>query len=246
MPRLSYIDICKGILIILVAFGHIPYEIGLLGKDYPYVFYPFNTVIPFYAGIYMQAFFILSGYTSNFSKPFSSFFLKNVKGILVPCFVLGTLARIIEFLLKGNFSEDILPEGIVIFYFCENLWFLWAMFLVRIMYWAVCHFTKRLSCKGVVMLLVLIIGLYIEHLCGNSTSVLSYNFCFYRTAMRVGIFLWIGEAIKNCSLTDCCVAIIGLVYIPLLLLSRFEPLLGPISLAGAGGGIWRTGKYLSI
>ena len=61
MKRLDYIDRVKGLLIISVVLGHAAWCIGLMDYNYPYVCYPFNTTVFLYVGIFMQAFFFVSG-----------------------------------------------------------------------------------------------------------------------------------------------------------------------------------------
>ena len=73
--RIKYIDIAKGILIICVILGHITgigMEYGGINNSYfEHTGYLLSTL---YVPFYMQAFFFISGYTSNFDKPFRPFF----------------------------------------------------------------------------------------------------------------------------------------------------------------------------
>lgn len=240
--RLSYIDTAKAVLIICVVLGHIPYALKLKGWDYPYVCYPLNATMFLYAGIYMQAFFLLSGYTSHFDKPFRLFLVRNVKVILVPCLVLGSLAQTLNYILVGNYSVPLFPDGFLDFLFCENLWFLWAMFLARLIYWAVSHFITSKSSRGIAMTGILVAGIFLDHLCSNGQSYLCKNYCFYRTAMCLGVFLWLGDMLKTIKLSDKASLTIGLMYVPLIITSKFIPFVSPVSFAGSGG-VWTTAKY---
>lgn len=246
MQRLGYIDIAKGILIICVALGHIPYAIELLGKDYPFVCFPINETSFLYVGVYMQAFFLLSGYTSHFNKPFFQFLFHNAKSILLPCFTLGTIAQILNYILIGNYSQDLYPKGIITFYFCDNLWFLWALFVARIIYWTVCRFQDKHLCRGITMTLILLLGIFLDQEFKNNTSVFCANYCFYRTAMCLGIFLWIGDLMKTHKPSYKAILALGLTYIPLIIASKFIPIIRPVSFAGAGGGMsyWQIPQYI--
>lgn len=241
--RLYYIDNAKGLLIICVVLGHIPYALRLLGKELPYVCFPLNETMFIYVGIYMQAFFMLSGYTSNFDKPFLTFLIRNVKGIIVPCFALGSLAQILNYILIGNYSPSVFLDGFFDFLFCENLWFLWAMFCARLIYWPVCHFIRNKIFQGIVMMGILVAGIILNHICvSNSLSYLYKNYCFYRTAMCLGVFLWLGDMLKTIKLSDKVSLTIGLMYVPLIITSKFIPFVSPVSFAGSGG-VWTTAKY---
>lgn len=104
MKRLSYIDRVKGLLIISVVLGHAAWSIGLMDYNYPYVCYPFNTTAFLYVGIFMQAFFLVSGYVSNFHKDFKTFIIKNIQTIVVPLLTLGFAKQIFEGILTADNS----------------------------------------------------------------------------------------------------------------------------------------------
>ena len=102
MKRLTYIDRVKGILIICVVLAHAAMSIGMMGYDYPYVCYPFNVTTFLYVGIFMQAFFLVSGYVSNFKKDFKTFILRNIQTIVVPLLTLGFIKQVFECLLTND------------------------------------------------------------------------------------------------------------------------------------------------
>lgn len=104
MKRLSYIDRVKGLLIISVVLGHAAWSIGLMDYNYPYVCYPFNATTFLYVGIFMQAFFLVSGYVSNFHKDFKTFIIKNIQTIVVPLLTLGFAKQIFEGILTADNS----------------------------------------------------------------------------------------------------------------------------------------------
>jgi fucose 4-O-acetylase-like acetyltransferase len=104
MKRLNYIDRVKGLLIISVVLGHAAWSIGLMDYNYPYVCYPFNETAFLYVGIFMQAFFLVSGYVSNFHKDFKTFIIKNIQTIIVPLLTLGFAKQIFEGLLTADNS----------------------------------------------------------------------------------------------------------------------------------------------
>ena len=72
--------------------------------NYPYVCHPFNTTVFLYVGIFMQAFFFVSGYVSNFHIDFKSFIIKNIQTIVVPLLTLGFAKQIFEGLLTADHS----------------------------------------------------------------------------------------------------------------------------------------------
>lgn len=52
--RFSSIDICKGLLIILVVMVHVPLALDRAGVDYPYVSFLTNTTCYFYLGYHYR------------------------------------------------------------------------------------------------------------------------------------------------------------------------------------------------
>lgn len=88
--RLAYVDIAKGILIILIAFGHtVLYSTHCaLIEKYVYSFHVFG-------------FFFVSGYTFSTNKSFKEFFWIKTKRLLFPYFFWAILF-IVPYLLIGN------------------------------------------------------------------------------------------------------------------------------------------------
>ncbi|MBO4939195.1 MAG: acyltransferase family protein [Oscillospiraceae bacterium] len=77
-PRIEWIDICKGLLIILMVLGHTGTPVIRPLRKWIYSFH-------------MSAFLFLSGYTAGRDLPFGAFMLKRMKRILVP-YVVWNLA----------------------------------------------------------------------------------------------------------------------------------------------------------
>ena len=81
--RIEWVDVFKGIGIILVVIGHTTSPIGA----YIYLFH-------------MAAFFFISGYTTSLEKDsLKDYFLKKVKTLLIPFFTINILFIFIRVLL---------------------------------------------------------------------------------------------------------------------------------------------------
>lgn len=69
MKRIEYIDVCKGMLILLVLIHHIPqagnWACGMDSLVLDYI----NGYSFIVCSFFMQAFFVVSGYCSSFSLP---------------------------------------------------------------------------------------------------------------------------------------------------------------------------------
>lgn len=227
--RFSSIDICKGLLIILVVMVHVPLALDRVGLDYPYVRFLTNSTCYFYTGFFMPAFFLVSGYTSNFNKPVRQFLMSNVKGLLMPLLSLGVLSKIVELLAFGDSFWTITTGGVNYFFLVETLWFLSAMFVARILYWGVYHTFRKDYMRGLAMLLLLVVGVALNHLHPEAQDPSHYhNFFHYRNAMCLSIFLWMGSVARHHGISRKAVYCLGIAYLPFLGLSWLLPVFRPV------------------
>ena len=222
--RLHYIDIAKGILMLMVIMVHVPLALKKMGFDYPYVNFPTNELMSFYVGFFMQAFFLLSGLTSNFEKPFRVFLMNNVKGLLIPFLFLGISTKYCESLLfHDNFWTQKAGDESY-FFLVETLWFLAAMFIARFIYWTVHHITSNDILRASLLILVLLVGVLLNNAHQEVKDPAHYhNFFHYRNAMCLAIFLWIGNMAKRYPQLMEYTKYLGWGYIPLLVISKFIP-----------------------
>ena len=128
MPRINWIDVARGIGIILVIQGH------ALGADsYRHFIYAFH----------MPLFFFLSGLVFNYKKySLSVTFKKSVKGILVPYVLFAILFYVIWWLQNAHFRFELFAfvkhmQGIIYansnnLFFNLVLWFLPCLFISKI------------------------------------------------------------------------------------------------------------------
>ena len=133
--RLAYIDIAKGILIILVVIGHI-----LKGS----VFVT-KSMIRIINAFHMPAFFIISGFLTNEAKlreqKFSDYVKKRAIRLLVPYVVFEVLGGIWQMLVMG--SDAVNLTGIIYRILTVHChvgadWFLIALFVSEVfLYWTV-------------------------------------------------------------------------------------------------------------
>lgn len=131
--RNLYIDVIKGLAMILVVIGHLDTK-GQFSRDMIYAFH-------------MPLFFILSGLFVHTESDFKSYFAKTFKTLYVPyaVFVMFDLVLCcISSLVKGNsLSIDVIKSDLLAlagFGFCKHnraLWFLFALFVIKIVYYFV-------------------------------------------------------------------------------------------------------------
>jgi len=190
--RLSYIDIAKGILIMLVVFHHIPHIVKNAGMYDPFCLL-LDSKRYIYTTFFMPAFFLVTGFCSNFDVPFFKFLKKNVKTILIPAFCLGAIAEWIRLIGLGETQLIAYCKlGFSTFIkFGGPYWFLSSLFLSKIIYWIENRFVKSTKIKFTISLLLLIIGICIS----NRYSFVEYWYILH--ALVFPLFLLVGQIEKN-------------------------------------------------
>lgn len=99
--RIHYIDVAKGLLITLVILHHFPQLMEQYGVSNPFLQF-LDSASDYYNAFFMPAFFIITGYCTNFRKlPFGEFFIRQVNTLMVPAFCLGAVSVWIGLLGKG-------------------------------------------------------------------------------------------------------------------------------------------------
>lgn len=147
--RLSYIDMAKGIAIILVVAGHST----LMGKG----------PLTFITSFHMPLFFIISGllfyYKNTKSEDFKSFARKRFLGMMVP-YISFSVIYLIFYYLQLKSSELITPEYIhdaylqtFSLYGISVLWFLPAIFFGEIIFY---FLIKKLPGKASAIIIVIL------------------------------------------------------------------------------------------
>lgn len=172
--RIEYIDIAKGLGMILVVIGHC-----INGKNFP------GTWIN---SFHMPLFFILSGlcFSEKRYPTFLPFLKKRIKTLLLPCIYFSVLVTILSTLTGGKFTfhkliDDTLPGA---------LWFVLILFLTEVLY----YFTQKQCKKKIYTLISLFIFLFIGITLNRIGFKLSHSLCSTFTAT---FYYGLGHLLKN-------------------------------------------------
>jgi fucose 4-O-acetylase-like acetyltransferase len=131
--RISWIDVARGIGIILVVYGH-----ALSAHSLRYLIYSFH----------MPLFFFLSGLVTTYRPQDSPLIVlrKNILGLLFPYFLFAGLSFILWVITRSPSNAEMSKQFLSIFYgngnnnllvFNNILWFLPCLFLTRMGFYAV-------------------------------------------------------------------------------------------------------------
>ena len=158
--RIKWIDVCKGLGIIIVILGHYIQTLYLnYGGIYTEIFY-------WIYSFHMPMFFFLSGlvYKKYTTK---AFFTKKAKGLLIPVLFFSALYTLYKFVIIGDKSDllDILmckSDSFIHLY-----WFVWTLLWVQVLFFILESITKNRFIVFILSIAVLIFcmtGNYRENL----------------------------------------------------------------------------------
>lgn len=152
VKRLDWIDMTKGLAIILVLLVHLN----------------FNTYSVVWIGSFIVTlFFIVSGFLFSEGKSFKDFLYKRIKTLIIPYFLLGiplTISFTIYSHFKYNAGFDFLEnfKCLLIQNRYITLWFTSTLFLVYILYYLINKFIKNDIGKLLVSIISIFIGIFIH------------------------------------------------------------------------------------
>ena len=197
--RLHYIDVAKGILILLVAYGHIygvSKNTGIDDVSVEWIRQSVNLFVSFY----MPCFFVITVFCSNFKKPFFIVLIQSLKTIVLPSVFFSVL------LMVNNLNCDTvlrLLKSIVLQ--GGTYWFLSSLFLARVFYWVESNKIEKQNIQNIVCAVVFIIGFVVNILYQGLQP------WYFVHALLLMPFLHIGRLLKKYELkqTKCPAILFG-------------------------------------
>lgn len=134
--RINWIDATKGLLILLMVLGHVNNIAGTHGIEKSYLV-KIMSLSSLYTCFFMQAFIILTGYTSSFDKNIVTFCSSLFKTILIPWLSFSILSQLCR---DGYFVEI---DGQKFFFLIEDFWFLHVLFFGKFIYYFIYRYLKN-------------------------------------------------------------------------------------------------------
>lgn len=223
--RIHYLDIAKGILILLLLVSHYSSARRRLDISNDY-FYLFDSWQFIFRAFFMQAFFIISGYCSNFNKPFKPFFKTQFKQLIIPFISFEILSAIFWAARTGGLSFHF----ILSFIFNDTwtvYWFLNALFFSKIVVWIINRITPNQLYLILITLFLFVSGIIINH------YNLGRNIFCIRESLGSCLFVAVGFVLRNRTklynmLLNLCIYI----YPVILILLFFTGIKIPVFAAG--------------
>lgn len=163
VQRIPWIDVCRGIAIILVLYGH-----ALHNDTQRFLIYAFH----------MPLFFFVSGivFKKDLHKSFFSVLYKNVKSILIPYFLFAVLTFIASYILlqpQVYTYDSFMKQAYGVFFGNGNngylaynvaLWFLPCLFLIKVSFALLTKYVQKQRVILTVLVLMSLVGYYFSAL----------------------------------------------------------------------------------
>lgn len=191
--RQPWIDIAKGILILIVLLGHVQYFAHDFAGTDEFKFVE-NTHIIFITW-YMPAFFIITGYCTNFEIKFWDFLIKNLKSLILPSILIGVFLSswiTLFFSSQGLSYQNFLKQNYWGILITCGPWFLTALFVAKIVMYCILKYVK---CNNIWKFLLLMLLMLIGCSLYNKNIVL--NLWYFEHALMLLPFLFVGVLLRN-------------------------------------------------
>lgn len=196
--RIHWVDVAKGILIILVVYGHLDYfaatrcgtEAFNFKAETNFLFLPY----------YMPAFFVLTGVCSNFKLPFELFLKKNFLSLIIPNIIIGVcIAQWIKlFLNDGLSASNFMDFEYSRIIFTTGSWFLPALFLSKCILYGLLRIKGMKIVPLAVCLSLMFIGMSLYN--RNIINLWYYQHAFIAIPFLIfGVYLKQQTNLLNCS-----------------------------------------------
>ena len=188
--RLAYIDIAKGVLILFLLMGHALLFIKNEGVNDTFINGFQQTRMYLWSSYYMPAFFVITGFCSNFNKPFLTFLWQNFKTLKIPAMIFGTFLAIVTMTSHHALSASGITRHVALCWFNSGLWFLDALFISKLLYWGIGKIFKNNVTSLVACLVLFAVGLALFlHFRKDFGSI--------EHALMLTFFLLIGQMLKK-------------------------------------------------
>ena len=197
--RLNYIDVAKGILILMVIYNHTG-GLALASGVHNEVI----DIIPdtrFFLPFFMPAFFVIAGYCSNYEKRIKDFVISNAKALLIPAVLLLFVRIFVRFVFTGTFSAlewNGITSKFAIFHLGYWNWFLTALFFTKVLFYFLLHWVKTFKSRFIIACAIHIVGVLFFNYKGE--GFFFFNFYFYQHVLMYLLFVEIGYDLTKKSI----------------------------------------------
>lgn len=194
--RLEYIDTCKGLLIVMLIFCHInSMAREILPANSMAKMYMLGDSKYLYVPYFMQTFFFITGFCSNYSIPIKSFLINNAKALIIPLLVFATIDQLFNSIVFNKNFLYVEVLGKEFFYLMELFWFLPALFLAKVLMLCILKITNKTPYQiGIVCAIFMFATYFIKY------RFHAFNYFHWHNSLSMLPFLYIGYLFKRYDL----------------------------------------------
>lgn len=227
--RMAWLDIAKGIGIILVVLGHAPRDI--MRQEYFGIDFGFQFIYSFH----MQLFFIVSGYLFCISAnkySWGKFLKKRVQSLLIPWLIYTLLIYVVRYaaefvpklaqlLSDGEFRMINFWDYMLLAVECNNpysfhLWFIFVAFLVQIICFALFRLLNSVlknRSSGTIWAIILVIAIagYFVSRSGNFIVITSLGRMLYSFVLGACVQAFRLDKLLEKNITGIIISAFGIV-----------------------------------
>lgn len=157
--RIAWIDVAKALLITCVIVTHLP---AFAQQNGITCFNWMECLRPWFGSYFMCAFFIITGYCDAMRGSFGNLFVKNLKLLMLPNFLVTIGIPILSYLVSRQTDPFCYLQATREFFVTGGFWFLSSLFFSKLMFWCICHAAGNNYIRGLLCLILLVVGVLLH------------------------------------------------------------------------------------
>lgn len=182
-------DIAKGLLIILLLYNHTAVFSFVAGIHDPVANFIEDSKCVFTV-FFMQSFFLITGYCTNFNRSVGSFLWRNIKTLIIPALLLGKLGVIITGVILESPIQLSFITTFVNWFNGHGPWFIVTLFFCKLIYWILNKYNYGIQ-------MAVIAALYLVGIYCNIRYWAAPEYLCYLHILLMLPFLFIGNLAKQ-------------------------------------------------
>lgn len=195
--RLPYIDVAKGLLILMVVWGHFELILRETHKTSDPVVAYWDHVEIIWSAFFMPAFFFITGLCGNFNKPFKKFVIQSFRTTLLPALIICVSITLVKYLTWAPSFIWIVKTMVKdVGFRLTGEWFIPTLFLCRIGVWALAK-VRRLWLRLFVSLMSFCLGLYLYNEQPGLPDV-----WYFKHSLMAMVFMVLGNVLSARRIKD--------------------------------------------
>lgn len=186
--RFAHIDVARGILIVMLVMLH---TFWVCHSWYHIDNKTLDLIRPHFNGVLysflMNAFFVITGYCTNWHRPFVDFARHNAKSLLVPAIVFTILVP----LLLRQFNLREVTRTLV--FYGGKYWFLIALLISKLLYYVIIRLSSSIAVRVIACVALAASGVLLNQFTEWP------NYWWINHALVLTFSLGVGHVLRNCD-----------------------------------------------